>query len=1127
MDRVTLVRRSLLHHWRAHVAVALGVAAAGAALTGALLVGDSMRASLRDTALDRLGGIDQLISAPRFFREALADEIAPQVNVAAPFIVMRGGVTHALAHARAERVNVLGVNDAFWSLHGADRPALAEMPDGSKAILNQTLADELGAQVGDPLILRLARPQDVSIDTLLGRRAETLASARVTVAAIIAARDLGAFSLEFQQQSARNIFLPLDALQRILKQPGKINALAIRSADQPAGPLTEVLAERLTLGDFGLSLRTSAAHGYVALESDAFLLPPALESAARRAAAGLGAFVDPVLAYLANEISCGQRAIPYSTVAALDPFGAVFSRMHDVDNAPAGLAPGGALLNAWAAADLNARVGDRITLTYYVSEAFGRLATRTSDFTLSGIVPLAGLPADPDFTPPYAGVTDVKRLADWDPPFPLDLSRVRPQDEEYWEIHRTTPKAFIAYIDGKRLWTSDNPQHGNCTSLRFTPRDYADVAALAERLRAALRAELSPALAGFAVQDVRAAALDAVAGSTDFSGLFIGFSFFLIAAAILLVALLFRLGVDRRSAEVGIMLASGFAPRRVSRLLLVEGALVACVGAVLGVLAGIAYARLLIAGLRSVWAAAVNAPFLHFAGSAASYAIGFAATVLVALPALFWGMRNLQRQSVNRLLAGAAEVTPAATPGTRAYAPRAALLALAVGLALLASTYVTNVISAPLAFFLGGAALLVAGAALAAVLLTPSAARTAPHASRWRALVQLGVRNAPRHRGRSLLIVALIASATFVTTALQTFRMQPDEDLADLHGGHGGFALIAECSAPLPFDLNTPAGREDLNLSPATRRALDAVTAMPFRLRPGDSTSCLNLYAPGQPRILGAPCAMLERGGFRFSKTRATTDATRRNPWLLLRETPPDGVIPVIGDEASVLWQLHSGLGQTLTITDDSGHAHALQFVALLKGSALQGELIIAEEQFKRLFPSIAGHAFFLIEAPEAEATQLATRLEADLEPYGLDVVATRERLRSYFAVQNTYLSTFQLLGGLGILLGSIGVVAVMLRNVWERRRELALMQVLGFSRWSLIGVVVVENAALILGGLLLGVLAALIAVLPQVAADPGAVSWGTLALVVAGVPILGIVAAAAVLTLTLRAPLLPALRRE
>jgi ABC-type antimicrobial peptide transport system permease subunit len=1188
MNRASLLRRNLAYHWRAHLAVTLGVIAAGAALTGALLVGDSMRASLRDAALGRLGRVDQVVAGNRFFREALADDLSTDVDSIAPAILLKGAVSHALSRARVNQVGVFGVDQRFWALHGSNSPPVADMPRGSKAILNRALATELGAEVGDPIILRLGNPQQVSIDTLLGRRDRTTTSARLTVAAVIEAADLGAFDLNPRQQTPKNLFVPLDALQRILIQPAKANTLLIETNHADVESLQRTLAAHLTLPDLGLSLRADEEQGYVALESDAFLIAPPLEAAARDAAQRIDAPIEPVFAYLANSIIAGDKSIPYSTVAAIDPDAPTAAKMLTAVDPPAHLATGELMLNEWAADALDVQVGARIELEYYLAAPFGRLDSQRAVFTLAGIVALAGAAADAGFTPPYPGVTDVERIADWDPPFPVDFKRLRPEDDAYWENHRTTPKAFITYADGERLWATAHEQHGRCTALRAWPRPDETVASLRDRWRDAINTALSPATAGLAVIDVRATAAQAGRGSTDFSGLFIGFSFFLIMSAVLLVALLFRLGVERRAREVGLLLATGFHPRRATGLLLAEGGVIAAIGAVLGLLAGCAYAQLMLTGLRTWWSAAVNAPFLRFAGATQSYAIGLLATAAIALPALVWGIRNLRRQPATRLLAGATETSGIRPTHHTPAAPITALAALVAAIALITATYFTQAVSAPIAFFGSGTAMLVAGIATAATLLRrplaatlsrPMAAtqntppfqgsvsdadqggrmqedalpRPAPAdrggragggwngtehqppsrtsnymaCRRPRALAQLGLRNAPRHPGRSLLIIALIASATFVTTAIQAFRLAPDEVHHTMQSGSGGFALIAESITPLPYDLNAPDGREALNLSAGTQKLLERAICMPFRLRPGDSASCLNLFVPTDPRILGVSCAMIHRGGFNFSKSQAGTDEERDNPWRLLERELPDGVTPAIGDEASVLWQLHSGLGQRITITDQSGRARALEFVALLKGSVLQSELLIHEDHFRQMFPALAGHAFFLVETTVSNPAQIAEQLEADLEPYGMDVVSTRDRLRDLFAVQNTYLSTFQALGGLGVLLGSVGLIAVMLRNVWERRTELALMQALGFSPRAIAGVVLAENAALILAGLAIGIVSALVAIAPRIAEDPAGIAWGTMLLLAAGIPTVGIGAAAAVLAAALRAPLLPALRRE
>jgi ABC-type antimicrobial peptide transport system permease subunit len=139
----------------------------------------------------------------------------------------------------------------------------------------------------------------------------------------------------------------------------------------------------------------------------------------------------------------------------------------------------------------------------------------------------------------------------------------------------------------------------------------------------------------------------------------------------------------------------------------------------------------------------------------------------------------------------------------------------------------------------------------------------------------------------------------------------------------------------------------------------------------------------------------------------------------------------------------------------------------------------------------------------------------------------SKERLQSYLDVENTYLATFQALGGLGLLLGTLGLAVVLVRSVWERRGELALLRALGFRRTALGTLVLAENAWLLVVGLGAGAVAALVAVAPHIVAQAAAVSLPRLLLLLALVVVMGLASGAGAMAATLRAPLLPALRRE
>jgi len=324
---------------------------------------------------------------------------------------------------------------------------------------------------------------------------------------------------------------------------------------------------------------------------------------------------------------------------------------------------------------------------------------------------------------------------------------------------------------------------------------------------------------------------------------------------------------------------------------------------------------------------------------------------------------------------------------------------------------------------------------------------------------------------------------------------------------------------------------------------MSVATTIPLRVRPGDDASCLNLYRPQQPRILGVPRELIERNAFVWASVGswASLDPAKAgspidNPWRLLEaELSPDADgaprLPVVLEKTTADYSLHvGGVGQTIDVHDGSGRTIRLVIVGLLGASLFQGDLLISETAFTRYFPEQGGYRIFLIDTPSEKAgdvQNIERILERTLGDFGLWTQTTSERLAAFQAVENTYLSTFQSLGGLGLLLGTLGLGAVQLRSVLERRRELALMRATGFRRRSLAAMVLLENAMLLAAGLACGVLSAAVAVLPHFRTGTAAIPWtslaGTLGLVLAA----GLLAGWAAVRSALRTPLLGALRGE
>jgi hypothetical protein len=562
-----------------------------------------------------------------------------------------------------------------------------------------------------------------------------------------------------------------------------------------------------------------------------------------------------------------------------------------------------------------------------------------------------------------------------------------------------------------------------------------------------IRDALDPERFGLTVMSVREQNLAAAQGVTDFGEYFVYFSFFLVVSALMLAGLFFKLGIEQRLREIGTLQALGFEARRIRRLFLTEGAVLSGAGSLAGAAGAAAYAALILYGLRTWWRDAVGTEAITLHAGPAPLIAGVLGGIAAALLAIWWTLRALRSLTPRGLMASS---TPA---------PRRSWL---WGALCLAGAAVLTAVAPQAAAFFGAGTLLLAGALFFARgwLSRPRGLLSS--------ITRLGFRNAGYRPGRSVLCIALIASATFLIVSVEAFRKDGGEEPA--------YPYFAESLLPIAGD------------SP-----LDPYAPVRFRLRPGDDASCLNLYQPRNPRVLGAPRSF--------------------DPRIDL--LPQDGVIPAVADANSITYVLHKKVGDVFQVAPGV----RVQLVGALKDSIFQSEILISQENFKRAFPEHEGYRFFLLRAAPPE-------LEERLADYGLDVMSTAERLAVFHRVENTYLSTFQSLGALGLLLGTAGLGVVLLRNVLERRRELALLRATGYRSRDLAVMVFAENGLLLAAGLAMGAACALIAIAPAFLARGGRLPW-SLPVLLGAVLAAGLLASYLAARSAARMPLLEALRAE
>jgi putative ABC transport system permease protein len=1175
------ITASLWHYRRTNVALVLGVIVGTAVIGGALVVGDSVRTSLRQMTLHRLGKIDYVLTGPRFFRVQLVDKLSSRTEVygdgqrrppqIAPAIVMVGGVERKTETAtrRASHVNIYGVGDRAWQLISTSE---VKPPADDGVLLNSSVATELQAHVGDELTIWIELPSAVPRDTLLGKRDDDTKEVTVTVAGILpdgpGAARLG---LNPTQQLPLNVFVDLHTLQDALDlaevkpnkrdpvgAPARINAILsgawMEFQLEGSGQMdqsefaTDAIRADWQLADLHLRIVHDTTLNVLSLESEQMLLEDQFANAALEYAKQESVPASPVYVYLANWIRNAtnpKKYSMYSTVAGLDVLDLddAFGPWEFVGTMPDTLGEHDVILNEFLAEDLQVQVGDEVRFGYHLVGSHGELPEEERTVTVRGIVKMSGAAADKQLAPEVKGITDVESLAEWDQPFPMNLDDVTARDDDYWALYRATPKMFFPLATARKLWPS---RYGTLTSVRVGLKPGQSVEDAKAALERYLLTSIDPRDVGLAFQPVKLQGLRAASGATDFTGLFVGFSFFLILSAVILVGLLFRLTIDQRVQQWGLLSAMGLPPRMIRRMMLGESLVIVCIGCVLGSFAAVGYAQVMLYGLKTWWIGAIGTNFLFLSVSPISVAIGAAIAGVASLVAMIGGLWQLRGVSLRALLSGVSEAPRTGRLHARSAALKAAI-SLGVAVALLLGV-MTSVIPASEAFsglswpivvfFVAGLLLLASGLwALSAWLQrTGSPGIAIPGSLPKYGLLQLGLRNASRRRQRSILSTGLIAAATFVITAVAAGHKDPSIAKPEKYSGNGGFTLVAEASRPILQDLNTPEGRRQLNLQPQTpaqTAALNATSVMSFRVKPGEDASCLNLFQARAPTILGVPEAMISRGGFKII---GGGDET----WTKLESTPAprlpgssrgaftDDTVAVLGDMNTLMFGLKKGVGDKLAFpAEDASFKAWLEVAGMFDGSVFQGVLLMSEENFLKLFPERQGYQYFLIEVPPEHATAAAELLETELSEYGLDTEPIAERLARFLAVQNTYLSTFQTLGGLGLLLGTFGLATVMLRNVWERQAEFALLRAVGFVPRQIAALVLTENAWLLMWGLATGAISALVAMTPHLSSTGAEVPWTWVLGLLAAVFVAGCAAAWGAVRTAVRLPIVATLRGE
>jgi ABC-type antimicrobial peptide transport system permease subunit len=1077
--------RSLSYYGKDAVYQVIIVALLTAVITGSLLTGESVRESLRKAASEKLGNTDIVISSGlRYFDPSVADRIyMPPGEKAMAILEENGYCQNFSTGVTALNTKIFGVCEEFFLFNSGE----SQIIEPGTAVVNSRLAQHLEVKPGDEIIIHFRTVDPIPANAPFAPKEENQGSKVLRVSKILSPEQSGNFSLGISQIAPMNVFMNIKDVSRSDEKILKANRLLIHnSTNRPESFYSDALSAILTLSDIGLSLRRSSKTGEPELISNRIFIDSTIVATVIERIPS----ATPVLTYLANSISFKDRSTPYSFISSLTS-----SLPEDMNNEEI-------IINRWLADDLGVIPGDSLAITWFVQGSGGRLEEKGMMFLISGIVDNNSSYADPSLMPDFPGISGSTTCSDWDAGIPLLLDRIREKDEEYWNIYKGTPKAFISYETGKKLWSNN---FGSATAIRFP------VGMPVSEIENRLAGSIVPAKSGFTIKDIRRSSEKAADEGIDFGSLFMSLSIFIIISCIVLLSMAVSIFFDSRKQQVRIYFALGFRRRDIKNMLFAEAALLSGIGAIPGVFIGYLMNMLIITALNSVWSGAVQTDTLSAGFSVMPLLYGFILSVLITSLLI-----NIKARS---FLASLSQTT---TGELKVHSARLnniyLILALLAFASVLISAWIFNRNSSVL-FFAAGSFLFTV-----MVLLLRSYYIRSKKADKEKGELSSSYSRLYYffNPTQAITPVIIIAAGVFAVIITGANRQVPGEKMLLPSGGTGGYLLWAESALPVRQDLSRTEGRQEFGLDESDLKDLEFVQAK--RLS-GDDASCLNLNHVTSPPVLGIdPAAFIEKGSFSFaSRLKNIPD---KNPWTMLGFRQEDNTIYGIADQTVLQWGLKIKTGDTLILRTEDGQPLNIIICAGLKSSVFQGHLIIGGDDFTRYFPSVSGSSVFLIDGNPELTDHYQEVLNERFSGYGLSSMKAGDKLVSFLEVTNTYLNVFTILGALGMMLGAAGLGFILLRNFNQRKREFALMAATGFSQGKIRNLILRDQIVILIWGILTGTLSGLTATVPSIMSG-NEIPWNVILVMVVLITAIGFIALAMSIKSVRNEVLIEQLRKE
>ncbi|MCZ4693849.1 ABC transporter permease [Ancylomarina euxinus] len=1052
------ILKSLWFFRKQHLAVLLGTIISTAVLTGALIIGDSVKYSLHQLLNMRLGEIEYAMpTGDRFVRAELANDISKELGIhVSPVLSVKGLAIESDSQTRANGVQVYGIDKTFSDL---SEESLIDLKKDEVAI-SENLADKLGLAVGIEFLLRVEKANLVPVNAPFVSDEDQSIALRLTVSAVLGDDQLGRFSLRSNQVAPYNIFISREFLAEEMDLQEKANLLLANPKGKDG--LTEIklnesLAKKWQVGDAGLKFKELKEQSVYELSSDRIFIDEPIASEIQKMCLPK----DALLTYFVNGIESKDGKTPYSFVTAIeneDVFSDIRTdRIH---------------ISSWLAKDLKLKVGDSLKLDYFVIGALRSLEEESNSFLVSGIFSEKTKKLDKAMMPSFPGLSNAGSCNDWDAGIPIDFTKIRDKDEAYWKKYKGTPKAMIGMSSALNMWSN---KYGQYTAFRFYKEELS-----AHEIEVQILERLHPSMLNLNFISVRNQGENAANNMVDFGELFLSLSFFIIAAGILLTLLIYALNLENRNQETGILKGLGFSDRKILSLRFLESMPTVVLGGILGSIIGIAYNQAVIWGLNSVWQDVVRTNMIQLDVQIQTLIVGALIGMIIALLSVYW----VSRKNLKRSVVGLIQNTQANSNSKKKKSFSLLIAGLTFVISILIAAYAfasSEILNAELLMSSGGLLMIACFAAFYYFLIVKDETNSRHVPS----IMELAIKNAARNKGRSLTTIVLLALGCFSVMITGANRKTFVDAENSAQSGTGAYKYWIETTLPVLNDINTDEGKEKLGLTGDS--IIDAVGFVQFRSLAGDDASCLNLNQVQRPRVLGFNSETFDkRSAFSFASLHESVD--KNHPWLALNQDFGTDVIPAYADQTVIVWGLKKAVGDTLQYKNEFGKTIKLLLIGGLNNSIFQGNILISDQNFQANYPSVSGSKLILVDGINKNGIQI---IEDQLQDYGPQIQKASERLAAFYSVENTYLNMFMLLGAFGVIIGTLGLGIVLLRNMLERKKELALLKALGFEQKSIFRLIMIENLFLLIVGLLSGALAAIVGMLPSLFSDAFSIPVG------------------------------------